>query len=351
MKQTKAEREYNALSVADKLKFDASGRPGSKLIEADQRRLQIRYLELRRQHGLLNVHGGPILTEKRKKDSPDFLYQPSNYENPAEWRDNRHKPRRAKVDRFLGQIEAIKSDIDQGSPRELHGLPYSTALGNVVYSPSDNKKVVLCANGWSACYYQTGQWVQRYKRYPASFKVDKRLVVFKRKKAGKVKSVTVALDSWRGNWFYHALALAGLLPQIKADKITLKDGMTKKLRQTVGGVDIYERLLFGVLVDYCAIKDGVTYHAATEKNALIGLERKLSQPVIKPKNPDQIINRSICLRLGFCLTGINAFCAALGIDPTQDYTRQELKKLLANADNRDQLKCTFGYELKKLSVI
>lgn len=160
---------------------------------------------------------------------------------------------------------------------------------------------------------------------------DRRVVIEKidgRAKGGKKQLVVVPFDAWRGNVLLTAIKESGLFaaPESKAPlSVRLDKFYDAKIVRTIGHIKIYERTLLGEQVDYCAVLNGVTFHAETVRTSVSGLHNKIKSAAKKRNEP---ISFKLCRELGFCKEGIKAFCDAFGLDINDSYSPDKIEALV-----------------------
>lgn len=160
---------------------------------------------------------------------------------------------------------------------------------------------------------------------------NRRIVITKQdgRAKGGFKQVSVVLfDAWRGNILVQAIDQSGVFkfPETKVPlSVRLNKWYDAKITRTVGHVRIYERTLLGEFVDYCAVLNGVTFHAPTIREAVKGLNRKIKAAA---KRRNQPITYKLCKELGFCDAGIKEFCAEFNLDIKESYSPSEIEALV-----------------------
>ena len=110
---------------------------------------------------------------------------------------------------------------------------------------------------------------------------------------------------------------------------------------------IYLRFLNGLKWDYCYLKDGITFHAATIDLAIQGHTKKIAK-MERAKIPQDQRWTSLKAQkiFGFCAAGIRSFCNLNGLDPKKEYTSEELKEVIKRK-LRDNLE-RYGREIKMI---
>ena len=112
------------------------------------------------------------------------------------------------------------------------------------------------------------------------------------------------------------------------------------------GYKFYQRTLLGKPVDYVVISPfGMTYHDSNKSNLLSGLRTKTRAQAAKmPDN--QLINWSVCKKLGFCNEGITAFCDDFGLSAKKTYHAKEIERAVRS---KIDLVAPYLAELKTLA--
>lgn len=298
--------EYQSLSsIAAKLKFNGDGRPGVSQIRDDQQRIKTKRRELKsRVSAQLTVGQFPDLRIRAR--------------NPS--REQRHRA----VNNFLRQHAWFRADIDAGSPGQL----FNTCWGDTFSSWALPRNVHALGNGWfykqiqdedkSWSTYSKG-W---HRAHGPKISISNRCVYFRRIGAdGKPECRTAHLDAWRGDWLATAVYSVGLAPE-KSNiplSIRLNKSYDAQLVAEKHGYKIYSRTLVGAHIDYVMRSPlGMTYHDADRSKLVSGLHAKIRAGARSYFTCD-MIDWSLCKKLGFCDTGIKSFCADFGFDPHGKY--------------------------------
>ena len=190
--------------------------------------------------------------------------------------------------------------------------------------------------------YYSKKW---HRQHGPKITITSRHITFYKKGFTK----TIYIDSFRGDYI-----LKAYIEAFKVRKIHYKDTKKKRLQldphfkirkiKEVCGVELYVRLLNNFTYDYVAYYKKTTYHAFTKKEAIKGLKNKINK---KFKTDKEILSYKTGKKLGFCDTGMRSFCEANGLDCNGEYTRAELKKIVA--ENREANK-PFVAELKQVGI-
>jgi hypothetical protein len=147
-------------------------------------------------------------------------------------------------------------------------------------------------------------------------------------------AAVVEFDAWRGNVLLQAIKQSGLFsaPESKAPlAVRLDKFYDAKIIRTIGHINIFERTLLGTQVDFCAVLNGVTFHANSIRAAVRGVHVKIKSAAKKRNSP---INLKLCKDLGFCDTGIKQFCNVFNIDLHGDYSPSEIEALVKSAPEK-----------------
>ena len=193
-------------------------------------------------------------------------------------------------------------------------------------------------------YTQLGDWYIRvsenatydYKYYAASYGHPKKTVTGRTVHIRRVlgdgtfENRDVEVSSFRGAYLLNALVQAGITESQAGGclmSIRLHAAYNVRVVRSGRSLKIYERTLAGVHVDYCAMSAGVTYHAATVRQAIAGLRSKLAgnkRSHVKGGKVDW----ALCKKLGFCNAGIRQFATTFSLDTRRTYTAQEISDLV-----------------------
>lgn len=164
-----------------------------------------------------------------------------------------------------------------------------------------------------------------------------------RARGGRKQLAVVPFDAWRGNVLLAAIKQSGLFT-VTASKAPLSVRLDKfydaKCVRTIGNIKIWHRTLLGEHVDYCAVVNGVTFHAYKKKTAVKGLCEKIKKAAQLKNEP---ISYKLCKELGFCDPGIRAFCDDFGLDIKGTYSPEYIESIVKA---RPDLAAPFAHELR-----
>jgi hypothetical protein len=315
-------RQALARSVREALTFDPSGRPGAAQVREDQARIKAKQINVQRRTliALGRDKGGAIRCP---------------HSGRAQYYAWQRQHRQARVDRFLAELSAWKVAADMGCPNTLFHLPLPER-GQLGASYSDCEQY---ADGW---------WIRKetveerdWDKYSKSWHrthgpavtVTARRVTIARMVNGVPERYVVNLSTWSGDWRARAVVEAGLAPASKIQlAVRLHKAYDAELVATRHGYRIYRRTLLGQPVDWVAVAPlGTTYHHDTRAGAIRGLHDKLRNRELKITG--RLIDWAKCRSLGFCETGIKAFCDAVGLSPRGSYVPEEIDRAVrANPD-------------------
>lgn len=177
---------------------------------------------------------------------------------------------------------------------------------------------------------------------------DNRRVVFTRPWGKHIRTRTVYLDSWAGDYLARAVLALGL--GTKGSKVPLKIRLNKaygaRLLEEEDGYKIYSRTLLGAHVDYVLVSpSGGTYHSVDKEYLRTGLMNKVVQSRSTTKQSGPVSYQS-CRALGFCGAGIKTFCRDFGISSNGKYSMSDLRKAVHNNLAEAQ---AYGSELQTLA--
>lgn len=163
-------------------------------------------------------------------------------------------------------------------------------------------------------------------------------------------SITWRLSAYRGNFVLNAIEerfgkIKKVKPPAGLTTVQLNPKMEVIEIAKSNGFRIFKRLFSGAHYDYCALRDGITYHGATIDRCITGCKKKKSLSKVGAK----ILNMKSVRALGFCPTGIRQFCNANNLDSHDSYTVEELKAIV----NKNLLynKTYYGRELKQVGAL
>lgn len=188
-------------------------------------------------------------------------------------------------------------------------------------------------DGWIITLLEEGDWNRdRYSKswhraHGGVWQVSSRTVRIRRVAAdGTLETRDQEVSAWRGNYLLNAIVAAGLIERSWSAPLGIRLHAAFDARQvrSLLGWTIWERTLVGEHVDYCAVRRGQTYHAATVKAAIAGLRTKI-QAATTRLDRDGKITIETGLKLGFCKAGMRNFADDFGLDENGAYTPQEIE--------------------------
>lgn len=155
--------------------------------------------------------------------------------------------------------------------------------------------------------------------------ISNRRVIFT-SDAGEVR--TVELNAWRGDWLARAVVEAGLEPATKTPlAVRLNKAYDAVLLAEKRGYRTYQRTLLGQVVDYVIVSPmGVTFHHADRAQLVSGLHQKIRASMRPASLPGRsMLSLSVVKALGFCDSGIRAFCDTFGLSIKGEYSPREIE--------------------------
>jgi hypothetical protein len=164
--------------------------------------------------------------------------------------------------------------------------------------------------------------------------VDRRYVDIKEKRGTKRIDRGEVDTTFQGNYELNALAGLGLIPTYTGN-MAIRINKFHAIKPLVDrkGFKVYKRSLVGKFIDYCVLKDGITYHAKTIQSAIIGWNTKADAA----KSLDQLaksgktVSLDDALNLGFCRAGIKLFTTEAGLKQNRRYPASDVLEALRNA--------------------
>lgn len=192
--------------------------------------------------------------------------------------------------------------------------------------------------------YYSKAW---HRKYGAKFTVSNRQITFTRPHGRGTLTKTMKLKSWSGDYVARAVIEFGLEP--KRPKFPLSIRLNKAYDATFlrekHGFKFYARTLLGEVVDYVIVSPlGTTYHDDIENNLTKGLRKKIKNRARKLRG--ELIDWTVCKKLGFCDSGLKEFCNLYGLNTRSIYTPEEIERVIRK---RPKLATPFLSELKTLA--
>lgn len=220
-------------------------------------------------------------------------------------------------------------------------------------------------------YTRTGNTYIGYYKYGKNYNSPYHLIMTRKKAIDSQPEVLCdnSIYHYHKTWLEKTIAdndSTFIKPKVSAD---LKDVQGIGYYDVVpegqqDDIEIYRNTFMGLTVGYCARKQGITYHDDTLDATLEGLHNKLTQmeelitpnndPAIPPEeNPQMNIPLTTMLlhkRLGYCLTGISAFCEDYNLDYEGTYTASQLRLIVREIGHQPSVH-RYRQELRKINVI
>lgn len=164
--------------------------------------------------------------------------------------------------------------------------------------------------------------------------IDDRTLSFTREFRGKLKTVSVPVAAWRGDFLAKAVIELGLAPKKSrySLRIRLNAAYDAKKLSVKRGYTIYSRTLLGDHVDYVIESPlGMIYHDVYRKRLIKGLHNKIRAQARKLEG---LIDWATCKKLGFCTQGIRSFCDDFGFHEDGAYTLREIESAVKKYPRR-----------------
>jgi hypothetical protein len=182
---------------------------------------------------------------------------------------------------------------------------------------------------------------------------ERRVDMQRRGPLGSMEVVrSIQVPGFRGHWLVRAIAslLELPTPRVPAALRSVQgvDVFSVDPLPNIDGAEMYRRSLGPIEVDFCAVRGGVTFHAATPRSAVDGLARK-AQSRARTDKPADLISVRTGLKLGFCMAGIRDFCDVNEIDVEASFTRKDLREIVSQ--RREENECRWGAELRELDLL
>ena len=222
--------------------------------------------------------------------------------------------------------EKIQTLNPRATQQVIADLGYNVIIGGYLFVKSEMENT-----DW---HYYSKAWHRAHG--PRRTVTDRKVTIYsyngRCKNPMKIASV-INFDGWNGNVLLRAIKESWLFtePNTKTPlSVRLDKFYDAKLTRTIGNIKIYERTLLESHIDYCAVLNGITFHAKTEREAVRGVHAKIKVAFKKRNSP---INLKLCKELGFCDAGIKEFCNVFDINIKGDYSPGEIESMIkANPD-------------------
>lgn len=319
--------EYQALkTIKERLAFDASGRPGAVEVREMQGALRNKIRDYKA-HVKQNIH-----SNNAKWDIFVSCYHRQS-------REHYRKLRQDKKRYWLNQQQQFaleENDEREGSPRKLLGLPAAAekpqSIGGWFYD-------VRTEESWDNNRYSKS-WHRTY----GGAKSVSTTVYFARRFDNGVKEAHQIDIKRQGDFVLNAGIKLGLFKPVKKAgaglDVRLKNVFDAHVVETFEkngiGYRVYSRTLNGHHYDWCIVsEDGCTFHHDDRDQLLTGWIYKKSS-IEDAKLESKKITWSVCRKLGFCETGIGAFCEAFDLNADSYITADDLYQLVIN--NKEKAK-------------
>lgn len=222
------------------------------------------------------------------------------------------------------KIQNINSKIHDVSHGHI-GVDFDTST-KLIFGGFLFEQMEMNSEDW---HYYSKAWHRAHG--PKRSTSDRKITIYKYngRAGGKLQEVeAVEFDGWRGNLLLQTIKRSNLFvaPQSKMPlSIRLDKFYDASLVRSIGHIKIYARTLLEQHVDFCAVLNGITFHANTIRAAVRGVHVKIKALVKKRNSP---INLWLCRELGFCDAGIKQFCNVFSIDINSDYTPSEIETIV-----------------------
>lgn len=142
----------------------------------------------------------------------------------------------------------------------------------------------------------------------------------------------VEIDHRKGDWL-EKVGLALGLQTGERNATTMTGAMVPVSRNCRNNVEITEMRLFGAgFALFCATLADTRYHAATARDAVMGLSRKIKAHRHNLLDDSEVITVQKAKRMGFCQEGIDLFRAHLGLVGVQSVTTGRIRAAIEDVD-------------------
>jgi len=140
------------------------------------------------------------------------------------------------------------------------------------------------------------------------------------------------IDHRKGDWLEKVGLTLGLQTS-ERNATTMTGAMVPVSRNCKNNVEITEMRLFGTgFTLFCASLADTHYHAATARDAVMGLSRKIKAHRQNLLDDSEVITVQMAKRMGFCQEGIDLFCAHLGLVGVKSVTAGRIRAAIEDVD-------------------
>ncbi len=164
------------------------------------------------------------------------------------------------------------------------------------------------------------------------------------------ETITIELDSFRGNWLLDAAIKAGILQSNETlMNARLHAAYTLESYKETDTINVYKRYLGDIFVDYVVTGKGkfkaMTYHHKHSVPAVEGWRKKLERYKNDNLEKSKLVTVKLAKKLGFCNEGIKQFARDTGLNTQFAYELQTVlgAAIAAGVDKKYQ------YELDQLA--
>lgn len=143
---------------------------------------------------------------------------------------------------------------------------------------------------------------------------------------------TTEVKNRKGDWLERVGTALNLMTATRT-AITQTASMVPFDKYKEKGFEITELRLFGLgFRAYCASEDDNHYHAATPREAIVGLERKMKARKQNLLADSDLVTLGKAKKMGFCQIGIREFLAEIGWQGCKAATAGEIRAAIQNID-------------------
>lgn len=310
---------FNSLSIKEKLSFDSTDHNGKRGIVAIRERissLKAKKNELKNQSLIRHVYGN--------RGTAGSWYSRNGCEI------SNHSLEDVL---YMREIRTIKGANNLNLAFRCETLGY--------LETKKSKKDWMDTGTHLVIIDYTESWVQRTRKYGGYEISDRYLKVINKKTHKETK---LYVDSFRGNWALNAiLRHCSDSKNIYPKAIYLKNGVkaVKVNHKNPQGFTLYKLVLKnGIIWQYCASNGETHFHANSINIAITSLENKINQKKSIEQRQletqeNQMINKELGEKLGFCRSGMSAFAEIINKTIDDNISFKCMKKSLSKADQKE----------------
>jgi hypothetical protein len=271
-------------------------------------------------------------------------------------RERRYAPQKWYSGRILRMLQTKKENAKKWQELRQKSISLPEALTRTYKASWDSTAtyIIFGQNILRVTWDQKSDWDYYSKKYgrPKNTYTNRRVELLTSYSFGSPVK-TYYVEKFIGPFIIDAIASFTGIKKIMVPKhlrpVQLNPYFEIELMRDIFGIQIYARSIAGEIIDYCAMRQKMTYHAETVLDAVAGLKVKLQA---KADQETQILDYKVARKMGFCDAGIRQFVSDNELDIDGQYTRAELRNIVIkrrqlNVDKYKQELARMGIRITK----